>query len=88
MAQRKPRVTPSRRSPSNRERSAFPILLVLVMGVVVSGMFFYTGLLVVGSVIFVGFFGWLWWTRRRAAPTAASARKPKPAKPRRASKKR
>ena len=54
MAQRKTRVITSRQTPSRRERMAFPILLVLVMGVVVFGMFFYTGLLVAGSVIFVG----------------------------------
>jgi hypothetical protein len=83
MAQKIPRTTRTRRTPSNRERSTFPILIVLVMGVIVSGMFFYTGLLVVGSVIFVGFFGWLWWTRYQAASAAAAARQRKPAKRRR-----
>ena len=84
MAQKKTRVTHARQSPSNRERMAFPILLVLVMGVVVFGMFFYTGLLVAGSVIFVGFFGWLWWKRRAAVTSppkkkapARSKRKPR-----------
>jgi len=88
MAQKKTRVTHARQSPSNRERMAFPILLVLVMGVVVFGMFFYTGLLVAGSVIFVGFFGWLWWTRRHEASTASAARRHKPVKRRRTPKKR
>jgi hypothetical protein len=83
MAQKKTRVTSARQSPANRERMAFPILLVLVMGVVVFGMFFYTGLLVAGSVIFVGFFGWLWWTQRHAAST----RHHKPTKRRRSRKK-
>lgn len=84
MAQKKTRVPSARQTPSNRERMAFPILLVLVMGVIVIGMFQYTGLLVAGSVIFVGFFGWLWWTRRHAA----SAHNHRPVKRRRNHKKR
>jgi hypothetical protein len=70
------RVTRTRRSPPNHERTAFPILLILVMGVIVLGMFQYTALLVAGSAIFVGFFGWLWWTRRAAAASAAKKKAP------------
>jgi len=61
-----------------------PILVILVMGVIVLGMFQYTGLLVVGSVIFVGFFagcgdtpqhGFRYTKRRlRRAPSANRAR--------------
>jgi Flp pilus assembly protein TadB len=74
MAKKKSRVTPTRKSPANRERMAFPILLVMVMVTIVFGMFFYTGLLVAGSVIFAGYFGWLWW-RRRAVRTSVSKTK-------------
>jgi len=70
MPKKKTRVARTRQTPPSRERSAFPILLVLVMGVVVLGMFQYFAVLVAGSVIFVGFFGWLWWTRRAAAAAA------------------
>ena len=73
MAKNKTRVRRNRQAPPNHERTTFPILVVLVMGVIVLGMFQYTGLLVAGSAIFVGFFGWLWWTRRAA--TAAAKRK-------------
>jgi hypothetical protein len=64
------RVARIRQTPPNHERTAFPILVVLVMGVIVLGMFQYTGLLIAGSTIFVGFFGWLWWARRAAAATS------------------
>ena len=81
MAKKKTRVTRTRQTPSSHERTAFPILLILVMGVIVLGMFQYTGLLVVGSAIFVGFFGWLWWTRRNT--TASVAKKQAPARAKR-----
>jgi len=81
MAKNKTRVRRSRQTPPNHERTTFPILVVLVMGVIVLGMFQYTGLLVVGSAIFVGFFGWLWWTRRDA--TAAAAKRKTPARAKR-----
>jgi len=74
MPKKKTRVTRTRSAPADRERMAFPILVVLVMGIIISGMFLYTGLLVVGSVIFAGFFGWLWWSRRAAAATKTPAR--------------
>ncbi len=76
MAKKKTRVTRSRPLPSNRERTAFPVLLVLVMAVIVLGMFQYSALLVAGSAIFVGFFGWLWWKRHglSASPTAKRTR--------------
>lgn len=76
MAKKKTRVTRTRMTPPNHERSTFPILVILVMGVIVLGMFQYTGLLVVGSAIFVGFFGWLWWTRRTATASAAKKKAP------------
>ena len=76
MAKKKTRVTRTRQTQLNHERSTFPILVILVMGVIVLGMFQYTGLLVVGSAIFVGFFGWLWWTRRAAAASAAKTKAP------------
>jgi hypothetical protein len=78
MAKNKTRVRRSRRTPPNHERTTFPILVILVMSVIVLGMFQYTVLLVVGSAIFVGFFGWLWWTRRAA--TAAAAKRKTPAR--------
>lgn len=73
MANKKIRKTSRRQSDAQREHLAFPILLVLVMSVIVFGMFQYLGLLVLGSVVFVGFFGWRWWSRR--APAAAAAHK-------------
>ena len=76
MAKNKTRVRRSRQTPPNHERTAFPILVVLVMGVIVLGMFEYSALLVAGSAIFVGFFGWLWWTRRAATATAARRKTP------------
>jgi len=78
MAIKKTRVTRTRSTPPHHDRRTFPILVILVMCVVVLGMFQYTGLLVVGSAIFVGFFGWLWWTRRNAA--AAMSKKKPPAR--------
>ena len=84
MPKKKTRVTRVRSTPPNHDRRTFPILVILVMGVIVLGMFQYTGLLVVGSAIFVGFFGWLWWTRRntntpvtKKKTPARSRRKPR-----------
>lgn len=76
MAKKKTRVTRTRQTPSNHERTAFPILLILVMGVIVLGMFQYTALLVAGSAMFVGFFGWRWWTRRAAAASKTKKKAP------------
>jgi len=76
MPKKKTRVTRTRQTPSNHERSTFPILVILVMGVIVLGMFQYTGLLVAGSAIFVGFFGWLWWMRRTAAASKTKKKAP------------
>lgn len=75
MSKKKTRITRSRQTPQNRERSAFPILLVLVMGLVILGMFQYLAVLVAGSVIFVGFFGWRWWKRHTAAATRPKKKK-------------
>lgn len=60
--------------PGYREPLAFPTLIALVAGLVLFGVFHYSLLLAVGSAIFVGFFGWLWWQRRHTAP--AAKRKP------------
>ena len=76
MQKKKTRVTRSRSTPRHHDRTTFPILVILVMGVIVLGMFQYTGLLVVGSAIFVGFFGWLWWTRRNARVSASKRKAP------------
>jgi fatty acid desaturase len=59
---------PRRRKPRPellKDPIAFPTLLVLVAAVVALGFFEYWLLLVLGSAIFVGFFGWRGW--RRAA---------------------
>ena len=85
MSKKKPRVTRTRQTPPHHDRKTFPILVILVMGIVVLGMFQYTGLLVAGSAIFIGFFGWLWWTRRAAA---APATKKAPARAKRKPRKR
>jgi uncharacterized iron-regulated membrane protein len=55
---------------------AFPMLFVLVMGVIALGMFHYSALLAAGSAIFVGFFGWLWWKRRTAAAPRTKMKAP------------
>ena len=47
----------------------FPVLMMLVLGVVILGLFNYSAMLVVGSAIFAGFFGWRWWKRRGARGT-------------------
>jgi len=76
MAQKKTRVTPTRQTPPHHDRMTFPILVILVMVVIVLGMFQYSALLVAGSVIFVGFFGWLWWTRRAAVTSPSKKKSP------------
>jgi len=76
MPKKKIRIARARPSPAERERKAFPILVILVMGVIVLGMFQYTVLLVAGSAMFVGFFGWRWWTRRAAPASTAKTKAP------------
>jgi hypothetical protein len=76
MAKKKTRGTRTRQTPPHHDRTTFPILVILVMGVIVLGMFQYTGLLVVGSAIFVGFFGWRWWTRRNTTSFVAKKQTP------------
>ena len=78
MAKNKTRISRSRQTPPHHERTTFPILVMLVMGVMLLGMFQYSALLVAGSAIFVGFFGWLWSTRR--ATTASAAKRKAPAR--------
>ena len=63
-----------RRGNRASKRHAHPTLVALVAGLVLFGVLHYSLLLAVGSAIFVGFFGWLWWQRRHAAP--APKRKP------------
>jgi len=75
MPKKKTRVIRNRQAPRSHERSTFPILLILVMGMIVLGMFQYFAVLVAGSAIFVGFFGWLWWTQRAAAATATKKKR-------------
>jgi Flp pilus assembly protein TadB len=77
MTKKKTRNSRTKQTPLNHDRKTFPILVILVMVVIVLGMFQYTGLLVAGSVIFAGFFGWLWWTRR-AAPAVATKKQAAP----------
>jgi len=76
MPKKKPRVTRTRRAAPSRADKTFPILLVLVMGMVILGMFQYLAVLVAGSLIFVGFFGWLWWTRHAAAASRSGKKPP------------
>ena len=71
MARMRTRVRRARHASPKIKRMAFPILLILVMGVIVLGMFQYVALLAAGSVIFAGFFGWLWWTRRARTGSTA-----------------
>ena len=63
MPKKKTRVPRRRRAP-DKERMTFPILVVLVLGVVLLGLLSYTAMLVAGSAIFAGFFGWRWWKQR------------------------
>ena len=55
-------------APPQSDWVTFPILFILVAGVVVLGAFFYSTVLAVFSAVFAGFFGWLWWQRRHAQP--------------------
>lgn len=68
---------PSARAPdtAHGEWVTFPVLFTLVSGIVVFGVFHYSALLAVFSAIFAGFFGWLWWQRRTAAPARRGPRK-------------
>jgi Flp pilus assembly protein TadB len=67
-----------------REWLAYPTLIVLVTAIVIFGAWHYSLLLAVLSAGFVGFFGWLWWYRHRAAtaptPAAKSPRRRKSAR--------
>lgn len=78
------------KSPRRTEKSpadewlAYLSLAALVAFIVVAGVLEYSLLLALGSAVFIGFFGWLWWSRRRAA-TAPRKSPPRrtPAKKRR-----
>lgn len=61
--------------PVYREWLAFPTLVALVGGLVLFGVMHYSLLLAVGSAIFVGFFGWLWWQRHTSQPTTTRPRR-------------
>jgi hypothetical protein len=76
MTKKKTRVARTRATPPSHDRRTFPILVILVMGVIVLGMFQYTGLLVAGSAIFAGYFGWLWWQRRAAVTSPPGKKSP------------
>jgi hypothetical protein len=64
MPKKKTRSPGRRKTPPDHERMTFPVLMMLVLGVVILGLFNYSAMLVVGSAIFAGFFGWRWWKRR------------------------
>ncbi len=64
---------PQRRQSLTKHPLAFPILIALVAGFVVLGVFQYTLSVAVGSAIVVGFFAWRWW-QRAAKPGAKKAR--------------
>ncbi len=60
----------SRRSSLHPTRSPWQLFLMLVplvLAIVIFGNLHYGWLLAAGSAIFVGFFGWLAWSRRQAA---------------------
>jgi len=68
---------PSRR-PARPERNnwqLFLLLVPLVLAVVIFGNLAYGWMLAIGSAIFAGFFGWLWWSRRQSPTTANRPRK-------------
>jgi len=70
MARRKPKS-------QRKERSLWQLYLLLVwlvLAVIIAGNLAYGWLLALGSAIFVGFFGWLAWSRRRATPTPGKRR--------------
>ena len=54
----------SRRRAQVDERWTFPIFVLLVLGVMLLGLLSYTAVLVAGSAISAGYFGWQWWQRR------------------------
>lgn len=54
----------------------FLLLVPLVVAIVLLGNLHYGWLLAAGSLIFVGFFGWLAWSRRQPG-TSPSARRGK-----------
>ena len=54
----------SRRRAQVDERWTFPIFVMLVLGVMLFGLLSYTAVLVAGSAISAGYFGWQWWQRR------------------------
>ena len=64
MPKKKTRVPRHRRTQPDNERLAFPILIILVLGVILLGLFSYIAMLVAGSAVFAGFFGWRRWKRR------------------------
>lgn len=64
MPKKKTRTPRHRRTPPDNERATFPVLIVLVLGVILLGLLSYTAMLVAGSAIFAGFFGWRWRKQR------------------------
>jgi nicotinamide riboside transporter PnuC len=67
----------ARRRPAKPDKwHNFPVLFTLVAGIIVFGVFHYSGMLALFSAIFAGFFGWLWW--RRATQAAHDTARPRP----------
>lgn len=64
----KSRTRTPRRRPVRPDRAywqLFLLLVPLVLAVVIFGNLAYGWMLAVGSAIFAGFFGWLWWSRHQ-----------------------
>lgn len=60
---RRKRRQPQRQQSLTKHPLAFPILIALVAGFIVLGVFQYTLSVAVGSAIVVGYFAWRWWQR-------------------------
>jgi len=76
----KARTRSPRRRPARPERSypqLYLLLVPLVLAVVILGNLAYGWMLAAGSAIFVGFFGWLAWSRyqQQHAPTRKSRKR-------------
>ncbi len=61
--------------PALRPWQLFLLLVPLVLIMVLLGNLHYAWLLAAGSLIFVGFFGWLAWSKRDAVSKDSSARR-------------
>lgn len=61
--------------PALRPWQRFLLLVPLVLIVVLLGTLHYAWLLAAGSAIFVGFFGWLAWSKRGSVSKGSTARR-------------